>query len=87
MYCVPNGKTTAIIHANKSALKTAPPTTLPLSLNNKAVRRIKINTKLDASKTRFPKMNDMKTNGTIFVDRYKSIGIPIFNQDFLESLS
>ena len=87
MYCVPNGKTTAIIHANKSALKTAPPTTLPLSLNNKNCKGIEINTKLDASKTRFPKMNDMKTNGNIFVDRYRRLGIPIFNQDVWESLS
>lgn len=55
---------------------------LSLSLNNKDVRRRGMNTKLDVSKTRFPKMNDTEANGNIFVVKYRRTGIPIFNQGF-----
>ena len=53
-------------HEYKSALKIAPPVTLPLSLNSQVVNSAGINSMIDARKTKFPKIKDANARGKTF---------------------
>jgi len=70
-----------MIHAEKSALKIAPPVVLPHSLNNQAVNNAGMASKTEANRTRSPNIKDKKAMGRNLGKKYSATGIAIFCHD------